>query len=186
MRRTSCPTGSDGRRCPCGGRAALRRLLGVVKKPPLPGSAKRSIIASAVSTRRLEPALLEGRLVKDQEGLGDVGVILEVAEDLALAVLPGAQEATAWIAQAFPEEPGRRPCGRDEVGTAEHGARVGERGDREGVPRRDALVVEPRPDALRPVLVKGGSRALELCRRLGARAGRRGAGCSGPRSCPRG
>ena len=97
-------------------------------------------------------------------------MVLQVAEELALAVLPGAQQAAVLVAQALPEETRPRSGGRYEVGALKDGAGIGEGGDRERVPRGDPLVVEAGPDPLRAVLVERGSRGVDPRRRgcLGA------------------
>src|SRR5829696_3491753 len=101
-----------------------------------------------------EPAWLEARLVQGEERLDQVGVVLEVGVEARLAVLGGAQEAPARVAHRTEDEVGARARRVEVARLPQYSPRVGERGDHERVPRAQALVVEPRPHALRPRLVQ--------------------------------
>ena len=75
-------------------------------------------------------------------------MVLEVGVQLALAVLPAAQQPAILGAQLAEHEVRRRARGVEVVVPLEHRARVGERGDHQRVPGGQPLVVEARPDAL--------------------------------------
>ena len=105
-------------------------------------------------TRLGEPARIEAGLVQGEQRLEQERVVLQVGVELGLAVLPGAQQPPVGVAQRAEHE--LRTAGRrlHVVGALEHGAGLGQRGDHQGVPGGQALVVEARPDALRPHVVE--------------------------------
>ena len=146
----------------------------VSKKPPC------SVVAEALDhrvgqrARLAEPARVEARLVEGQQRLEQVGVILEVGVEAPAAVLPGAQQPAVGVAQRAEHEVGGAGGGLEVVGSLEHRAGLGQRGDHQGVPGGQALVVEPRPDALRAHLVEAPAPLVEALGR--ARAAHRDVG----------
>ena len=94
----------------------------------------------------LVPALLEARFVERQQRLEQEGVVLEVGVEPRLAVLEGAQQAAPVVAQLAEDELGALARRLQVVVALEDRAGLGESGDRQRVPRGEALVVEPRAD----------------------------------------
>ena len=169
---------------------SLRRAISsswsaeVEKKPPRSGSPKRAIVVVGQRAGALEPARLEGRFVEGQQRFEQEGVVLEVGVEAGVAVLVGAQQAAVVVAQRVEDELGAAAGRVEVVLAAEHGAGLGQGGDRQRVPGGQALVVEPRPDPLGARLVEGAGRASASpsgCRRR--RRHRPDGGCSRPRSC---
>ena len=81
-------------------------------------------------------------------------MVLEVGVEPRLAVLVGAQQVAVAVAHLGEDELGAGARRLEVVGAAEDGAGLGQGGDRQRVPGGEPLVVEPRPDALRPRLVQ--------------------------------
>ncbi len=99
--------------------------------------------------RLVVPARIEGRLVERDQRRQQERVVIEVCADPAVAVLPGAQQATLVVAQLRQQERRASDRGVDVVGALERRAGLGQRRDHQRVPRGQALVVEARPHALR-------------------------------------
>ena len=135
---------------------SLRRAMsaswssGVEKKPPRSGSAKRVDDRVGQRARLGEPALLEGRLVErraaPRAGRRGPRGRRPAARCPALKVRSSRPSGVA-----HPLEHERRGAARgvEVVLAAEHGAGIGQRGDHQRVPGRQALVVEARAHALR-------------------------------------
>ena len=82
----------------------------------------------------------EGRLVEGEEAVDEAGVVLEVAVEVRRPV-PPRPEQTAVRVQRFEHEGGVLLRGLAVAGLAEHHRRLGERPQREAVPRGQHLVV---------------------------------------------
>ena len=88
--------------------------------------------------RLLEPAQLAGRDVQLEQPVRDVGVVLEVARSLGDAVAPGAVQPALGRRERPEQELRQAPGGLDPVRPVESAAALGQRREREPVPRRDA------------------------------------------------
>ena len=121
--------------------------------------------------RRFEPANLKARLVERQQGLDQIGVVLEIGVEPPAALLPGPQQPSIVAAKLVQDElraPGR--C-LQVVVALQDGARLRESADRQRVPGGEALVVEPGPDPLVPGRAQNGADLTEPVRRLSGAAG---------------
>src|SRR5215467_3035496 len=91
--------------------------------------------------RLVEPAAVEGRLVQREQTHADHGVVLEIALDLRLPVLPRAEQSALRLHLRHQEV-----CvldgGGQVVRPLQHAARLGKGGESETVPRGEDLVVE--------------------------------------------
>ena len=97
---------------------------------------------------RQQPAALKGRLVERDQGLDQEGVVLQVAVELRLAVLPGAHQAKRAVRGPLDH------LSEDEVGAGRRGGKVilapqrrprlGERPGHQRVPGGEALVIQAR------------------------------------------
>ena len=133
--------------------------------------------------RGVEPANVERRLVQGQERLDQVRVVLEVGGEVRAAVLVGAQQPAALVAEVPPYELGAGHRGVEVVLARDRAARLREGADHQRVPRAQPLVVLAGPDSPRPVGVEGAARIIEPLG--GTAAGPPGhGGCCDPRSCP--
>src|SRR5829696_5585236 len=89
-------------------------------------------------------------------------MVLEVGVETCVAVLPGAAQAALGVAHRLQDEARAGTRGIDVVLAAEGGARVGERGDHQRVPRADPLVVDTGPD---PAIAPGIERRAGVAER---------------------
>ena len=86
-------------------------------------------------------------------------MVLEVGAEAPATAVVGAQQAPVGVAQVAQHELRARHGGVAVVVAAQDGARVGQRGDHQRVPRAQALVVEP---GAHPPLAGGVQAALDL------------------------
>src|SRR5262249_22324532 len=100
-----------------------------------------------------EPALVKRRLVEREQAVRQVRVVLEHALPARSAVLPRPAQPAVRPAESGEQLVGRYDGGIEVVRLRARTPAVGERADREAVPRRERLVV---PRRLRP-----GAAALE-------------------------
>ncbi len=98
--------------------------------------------------RELQPGPLAGDSGQGQEPLRHIAVVLQHPGVLAGAAVLRRTDQPGDGAHVEPHQQVRRLGGAlDQVGAVEVGARLGERGDGQPVPRRDDLVVPARPGA---------------------------------------
>ena len=109
---------------------------------------------------RPEPAVGEGRLVEGEQSVDEAGVVLEVAVQVRGAVLPRA-EKTAVGVQRLKHEGRVELRGLAVAWLAERARRLGQRPQRQAVPRGGHLVVGGRWHAGRALLEQAGAHRPE-------------------------
>ena len=120
--------------------------------------------------RALEPPWVERGLVEVEEPERGVGVVVELARALRLALAPAAvQGAGRRVAQPLPQELGCPLTARGEGRLLERAGAARERRDHQPVPGRQHLVVAVRAHAPASDLEQLRTRSIEPALRLGRR-----------------
>ena len=132
-------------------------VIGGVKETPIPWIAKLLDDDLTKPHRLVNPVFIEARLVERDQGIGDIGIVVQKTIHLGRACPPAVKESSIRAAHRLQHETGSTGRRLEVLLVIQDACRAGHAVDHQAIPACQHLVVLARPDPLVADLQQAGT-----------------------------